>query len=65
MELVTAHFWVDDNLYEVDYDKAIAHNGWARLFRVYKSERRCQCPERAVLERQRRKPYPGLSQVPR
>lgn len=50
MELVTAHLWVNDHLYEVDYYKTNGRNGGAKFFKVYKSERRCGCPGREALE---------------
>jgi len=53
MELVTAHVWVNDRLYEVDYRKAAGRNGWATFTKVYKSERQCRCPDAEALEHQR------------
>jgi hypothetical protein len=54
MERMTAHFWVSGELYEVDYFKALGDGGRAKFFKVYKSERRCRCPDREALEQRRR-----------
>jgi hypothetical protein len=54
MERVTAHFWASGQLYEVDYFKAVGHGGQAKVFKAYKSERRCGCPDRDTLEQRRR-----------
>ena len=55
VELVRAHFWVDDRLYEADYYKAIGQGGGAQVVfvKVHQSERPCQCPGHEALERQR------------
>lgn len=51
---ITAHFWVGDWLYEVDYDKVARADGRMRLVRVQGSERRCACPGRDDAEDSRR-----------
>ena len=51
---ITAHFWVGDQRYEVDYDKAARADGAVALLRREGSERRCQCAGRDVAERRRR-----------
>jgi len=51
---ITAHFWVADRLYEVDYDRAARSDGRTRLTRGQGSERRCQCPGRNDAEEGRR-----------
>lgn len=51
---ITAHFWVGDRLYEVDYDKVVPADGRMRLVRVQGSERRCACPGRDDAEESRR-----------
>ena len=51
---ITAHFWVADRLYEVDYDRAARSDGRTRLMTVHGSERRCQCPGRDDAEQGRR-----------
>ena len=57
---ITAHFWVGDWLYEVDYDYAVDYDnvaradGRMRLVRVQGSERRCACPGRDDAEESRR-----------
>ncbi|PYO55899.1 MAG: hypothetical protein DMD83_17230 [Candidatus Rokuibacteriota bacterium] len=51
---ITAHFWVADRLYEVDYDRAARSDGRTRLIRVQGSERRCRCPARDDAEEGRR-----------
>ncbi len=51
---ITAHFWVADRLYEVDYDRSARSDGRTRLIRVEGSERRCRCPGRHDAEEGRR-----------
>jgi hypothetical protein len=51
---ITAHFWVGDWLYEVDYDKVGRADDRMRLVRVQGSERRCECPGRDDAEQSRR-----------
>jgi len=51
---ITAHFWVADRLYEVDYDRSAQSARRTGLIRVQGSERRCQCPGRDDAEEGRR-----------
>ena len=53
MERLTAHVWVSDRLYEVDYCKAAERNGRVTFTKVYKSERQCRCRDGEALEHQR------------
>lgn len=51
---ITAHFWVTDRLYEVDYERTVRPDGRTGLIRVQGSERRCRCPGRDDAEQERR-----------
>jgi hypothetical protein len=54
IERITAHFWVGNWLYEVDYDMTARADGRKRFVRVQDSERRCDCPGRDDAEQNRR-----------
>ena len=51
---MTSHFWVQGELFEVDYDPFINHGstGWQK---VHASEKRCACPAREKREEERRR----------